>query len=150
MKVVLQRVAHASVKTEQIMNCIDQGYLLLVGIGEETIDEDLAVVAKKIANARLFEDEAGKMNLSIKEVNGSILSISQFTLYADVKKGNRPGFSGAMHPDSAEQMYQSFNQLLVQEGIEVLPGEFGADMAVELLNDGPVTVIYESRQGKIQ
>lgn len=150
MKVVLQRVTNAKVTTDHIDNQIGKGYLLLVGIGSETTEEDLTVVAKKIAGARLFEDEAGKMNRSIKDVEGSILSISQFTLYADVKKGNRPGFSGAMPPERAEEMYQAFNQLLREENIEVLPGEFGADMAVELLNDGPVTIVYESKQGKIQ
>ncbi len=150
MKVVLQRVKRASVKSADIYNEIGNGLLLLVGIGENTVEADLAVMAKKIAHARLFEDADEKMKLSIKETAGEILSISQFTLYADVKKGNRPSFTRAMKPDMARTYYETFNRLLESEGIAVKAGDFGAMMAIELINDGPVTVIYEAAEGKIQ
>lgn len=150
MRVVLQKVKQASVTAENYFQSIDQGYCLLVGIGEQTTDEDLKVMAKKIANTRVFEDEDGKMNLSIKDVGGKILSISQFTLYANVKKGNRPSFTDAMHPDTANKMYETFNQYLSSYDIDVLPGVFGASMDIALINDGPVTIIFESNEGKIQ
>ncbi|WP_414053543.1 D-aminoacyl-tRNA deacylase [Macrococcus equi] len=150
MRVVLQKVKQASVTAENYFQSIDQGYCLLVGIGEQTTDEDLKVMAKKIANTRVFEDEDGKMNLSIKDVGGKILSISQFTLYANVKKGNRPSFTDAMHPDTANKMYETFNEYLSSYDIDVLPGVFGASMDIALINDGPVTIIFESNEGKIQ
>ncbi|TDM04433.1 D-aminoacyl-tRNA deacylase [Macrococcus carouselicus] len=150
MRVVVQRVSRASVTTEAHFEAIEQGYLLLVGIGEDTSEEDLPVMAKKLAAARLFEDNAGKMNLSIRDVAGSILSISQFTLYADVKKGNRPSFTQARQPDEAAKMYEAFNDFLRQEGLVVKTGVFGADMTVELVNDGPVTIVYDSLDGRIQ
>ena len=106
-------------------------------------------MAKKIVNARLFEDDAGKLNLNLQQVEGEILSISQFTLFADVKKGNRPGFSNSMPPDEANQLYEKFNKALNDYGINVQTGEFGTDMEVEIINDGPVTIIYESQDGKI-
>ena len=115
-----------------------------------TTEQDLEVVAKKISQTRIFEDASGKMNLSIHEIGGKILSISQFTLYASVKKGNRPSFTDAMTPDVAKKMYETFNDLLRQYDIEVLPGEFGAMMDIELVNDGPVTIIFESQDGKIK
>ncbi|ULG73519.1 D-aminoacyl-tRNA deacylase [Macrococcus brunensis] len=150
MKVVLQRVSRASVKTDEHFEAIEQGFLLLVGIGEETVEADLTAMAKKISSARLFEDEDGKMNRSIQDVEGSILSISQFTLYADVRKGNRPSFTKARNPAEASKMYDRFNELLRHENLTVKTGMFGADMAIELINDGPVTIIYESQDGKIQ
>ncbi|WP_414046203.1 D-aminoacyl-tRNA deacylase [Macrococcus equi] len=150
MRVVLQKVKQASVTAENYFQSIDQGYCLLVGIGGQTTDEDLKVMAKKIANTRVFEDEDGKMNLSIKDVGGKILSISQFTLYANVKKGNRPSFTDAMHPDTANKMYETFNEYLSSYDIDVLPGVFGASMDIALINDGPVTIIFESNEGKIQ
>lgn len=106
-------------------------------------------LAKKIVNARLFEDNDGKLNLNIQQVEGEILSISQFTLYADVRKGNRPGFSYSMPPEQANEYYEMFNDALRSYGINVLTGEFGTDMLVNIANDGPVTVIYESQDGKI-
>lgn len=150
MKVVLQRVERASVKSENVYNKIDKGFLLLVGISQTTTEQDLEVVAKKISQTRIFEDASGKMNLSIHEIGGKILSISQFTLYASVKKGNRPSFTDAMTPNVAKKMYETFNDLLRQYDIEVLPGEFGAMMDIELVNDGPVTIIFESQDGKIK
>jgi len=150
MKVVLQRVSRASVTTDEHFEKIEQGFLLLVGIGEETVEADLTAMAKKISSARLFEDKDGKMNRSIQDVGGSVLSISQFTLYADVRKGNRPSFTKAKNQAEASDMYDQFNELLRQENLMVKTGSFGADMAVELINDGPVTIIYESLGGKIQ
>lgn len=149
MKIVLQRVKKASVKNNNIHNTIEKGYCLLVGIGKTTTEADIEILAKKITNARLFEDEDGKLNLNIEQVGGSILSISQFTLYADVRKGNRPGFSNSKAPDEAYQMYQLFNDKLKSHGLEVETGEFGTDMEVEIINDGPVTIIYESQDGKV-
>ncbi|KAA1040016.1 D-aminoacyl-tRNA deacylase [Macrococcus equipercicus] len=150
MKVVLQRVKRASVKSAAMYHEIGPGLLLLVGIGEETVEQDVPVMAKKIVQARLFEDHEDKMNLSIKEIGGEILSISQFTLYADVRKGNRPSFTRAMRPDTARAFYESFNRQLAAEGVTVKPGDFGEMMDIELINDGPVTVIYECHEGKIR
>ncbi|TDM13051.1 D-aminoacyl-tRNA deacylase [Macrococcus lamae] len=150
MKVILQRVKRASVKSVNVYHEIGPGFLLLVGIGNDTTDEDLKVMARKIAQTRIFEDDNQKMNLSIKEAEGEILSVSQFTLYADVKKGNRPSFTRAMNPDTAREYYEKFNDYLVQEGITVKPGDFGEMMDIELINDGPVTVIFESFEGKLK
>ncbi|MCU7557161.1 D-aminoacyl-tRNA deacylase [Macrococcus capreoli] len=150
MRVVLQKVKQASVTADNYYQSIEQGFCLFVGIGEHTTEEDLHAVAKKIANTRLFEDDAGKMNLSIHDVKGKILSISQFTLYANVKKGNRPSFTDAKTPDIAEAMYHQFNDLLKSYGIDVLPGAFGESMEIDLINDGPVTILFESIEGKIQ
>ncbi|MCE4956204.1 D-aminoacyl-tRNA deacylase [Macrococcoides caseolyticum] len=150
MRVVLQKVKKASVTAGEYYQSIEMGYCLLVGIGANTTDEDLKVVAKKIANTRIFEDDNGKMNLSIHDVGGQILSISQFTLLANVKKGNRPSFTNAKSPEIAQQMYEKFNDYLRDEGLIVHPGVFGAMMAIELVNDGPVTIIFESAEGKIQ
>lgn len=150
MRVVLQKVKQASVTAGDYFQSIDQGYCLLVGIGENTSEDDLYAVAKKIANTRIFEDEHGKMNLSINDVGGKILSISQFTLYANVKKGNRPSFTDAKSPDVAKEMYEKFNDVLRGHQLEVIPGVFGEMMDIALINDGPVTIIFESVEGKIQ
>lgn len=149
MKIVVQRVKRASVTNSSIHNEIDKGYCLLVGVGQESTEADVEAVAKKIVNARLFEDEAGKLNLNIQQVEGEILSISQFTLYADVKKGNRPGFTNSKNPEEAEILYDKFNEKLREYNIEVKTGQFGTDMEVEIINDGPVTIIYESQDGKV-
>lgn len=149
MKIVVQRVKRASVTNEHIQNKINKGYCLLVGVGKDSTEADVDALAKKIVNARLFEDENGKLNLNVQQVEGKILSISQFTLYADVKKGNRPGFSNSMSPDEANELYEKFNTALRAYGVEVETGEFGTDMEVEIINDGPVTIIYESQDGKI-
>lgn len=150
MKVVLQKVSQAKVTSENIQNEINQGYLLLVGVGESSTYSDAEVLAKKIAKTRIFEDENGKMNLDIHQVNGEILSISQFTIYASVKKGNRPGFSNAKRPDEALKIYAYFNEQLESYNINVKTGEFGAHMDVSLTNDGPITIIFESKEGNIQ
>jgi len=146
MKVVLQRVSQASVTIEeQVVGQINKGFLLLVGICDDDTEADLDYLVKKISQLRVFEDEAGKMNLALGQVNGAILSVSQFTLYASTKKGNRPSFTGAGQPDYAQKMYHLFNQKLAATGITVETGEFGADMQVALVNDGPVTILFDTR-----
>ena len=144
MRVVVQRVKHASCTIEgKIYSKIEQGFLLLVGFTHTDSEKEVKYLAKKIAGLRVFEDENGKMNLSLKQVDGKILSISQFTLYADTKDGNRPAFIKAMNPKDAMDLYQKFNEELRKYDIEVSTGIFGADMKIELLNDGPVTIIYD-------
>ncbi|PNZ72397.1 D-tyrosyl-tRNA(Tyr) deacylase [Mammaliicoccus stepanovicii] len=150
LKVVLQKVSQAKVTTENIENEIEQGFLLLVGVGQTSNYKDAEAIARKIAKTRIFEDSDGKMNLDIHQVNGEILSISQFTIYASVKKGNRPGFTDAMSPDEANKIYQYFNEQLKSHGVNVKTGEFGAHMDVSLINDGPITIIFESKDGIIQ
>lgn len=144
MRVVLQRVSEASISIDnKKVASIEKGYMLLVGIAEEDTKEEADYLAKKISKLRVFEDEEGKMNLDIHQIEGSILSISQFTLLADTKKGNRPSFAKAGRPDMASKLYDYFNEQLRQEGIEVKEGVFGADMLVDIKNDGPVTIIYD-------
>ena len=144
MRVVLQRVNHAAVRIDgETVGQIQKGYLLLVGLAPEDTDEQLDWMVHKIVNLRVFEDENGKLNRALADVNGEILSISQFTLYADVKHGNRPGFSKAAKPEVAAPLYDRFNEKLRQVGVHVETGRFGADMKVELENDGPVTILYE-------
>lgn len=144
MRIVLQRVKHASVSVNnEVIGQIQQGYMLLVGFGPDDNEETLDWMVHKVTNLRVFESEPGKMNLGLKDVNGAILSISQFTLYADVKHGNRPGFSQAAKPALASKLYDQFNAKLRATGIPVETGRFGADMQVDLLNDGPVTILYE-------
>ncbi|HCN61454.1 MULTISPECIES: D-aminoacyl-tRNA deacylase [Mammaliicoccus] len=150
MKVVLQKVSQAKVTSDNTQNAINKGFLLLVGVGEESTYKDAEVLAKKIAKTRIFEDSDGKMNLDIHQVEGEILSISQFTIYASVKKGNRPGFSNAKSPDEALKIYEYFNEQLEAYNIKVKTGEFGAHMEVALTNDGPITIIFESKDGNIQ
>ncbi|MGW7903717.1 D-aminoacyl-tRNA deacylase [Staphylococcus xylosus] len=149
MRIVVQRVREASVSNDSIENKINKGYCLLVGVGKTSTEADIATLAKKILNARLFEDEDGKLNLNLQQIGGEILSISQFTLYADVRKGNRPGFTQSMPPERANELYEKLNETLHSYGINVLTGEFGTDMLVNIANDGPVTIIYESQDGKI-
>lgn len=147
MKVVVQRVSEASVTIDgQIHGKIDKGFLLLVGIQDSDNEDIVRKMADKIARMRIFVDENDKMNLSLSQVNGDILSISQFTLYADCKKGNRPSFSLAGKPEHAKKMYLYFNEYLRSLGIKVEEGIFGADMKVRLLNDGPVTIILDSNE----
>ncbi len=147
MKVVVQRVSEASVTIDgQIHGKIDKGFLLLVGIQDSDSEEVVRKMADKIARMRIFVDKNDKMNLSLSQVNGDILSISQFTLYADCKKGNRPSFSLAGKPEHAKKMYLYFNEYLRSLGIRVEEGIFGADMKVRLLNDGPVTIILDSNE----
>ncbi|HEL0026071.1 TPA: D-tyrosyl-tRNA(Tyr) deacylase [Streptococcus equi subsp. zooepidemicus] len=145
MKIVIQRVKEASVSIDgKIAGAIDQGLLLLVGIGSDDQAEDIDYAVRKISHMRIFSDSEGKMNRSIQDIKGSILSISQFTLYADTKKGNRPAFTGAAKPDKASQLYNSFNDHL-EELVPVQRGVFGADMQVSLINDGPVTIILDTK-----
>ena len=146
MKVVLQRVAHASVTVdEKVIGKIQRGFLLLVGVTHDDVIEDMEYLVRKIVQMRIFEDEEGKLNRSIQDIGGEILSVSQFTLYADTKKGNRPSFSKAAPGDVALEMFEQFNSLLRDTGIPVETGQFGADMKVELLNDGPVTILLDSK-----
>lgn len=146
MRVVLQRVAHAGVKVDgKVTGAIENGLLVLVGIAPEDNEAVLRTVAEKIVGLRIFEDSEGKMNLSVKDVNGRMLVISQFTLYADCKKGRRPSFTNAAGGQIAKELYERFVAIceeLMESRVET--GIFGADMKVELLNDGPVTIVIDS------
>jgi D-aminoacyl-tRNA deacylase len=145
MRIVVQRSKEASVTVnEKVVGEISKGVVLLVGITHDDTETDAAYLADKIVNLRIFEDENDKMNLSLLDVGGSILSVSQFTLYGDCRKGRRPNFMAAAKPDYALSLYLHFNELLEQKGIHVETGEFGAMMNVSLNNDGPVTFILES------
>lgn len=149
MRVVLQRARQASVTVDdKCTGAIEYGYVLLVGITHTDTEADAAYVAKKIAGLRLFEDANGKMNQSIHEVGGSILSISQFTLYGDVSKGRRPSFIEAARPEQAKPLWEAFNRFLEEEGLHVETGVFGSMMDVQFVNDGPVTLIVESKKEK--
>ena len=144
MKVILQKVKKASVSVDgKIVGEIDKGYCLLVGVHKESTEADAKYLAKKIVEARLFEDENEKLNLGLKDVNGSILSVSQFTLYADTKKGKRPSFTNAASAEEANELYNRFNDYLREENIKVETGIFQTMMEVNIINDGPVTIIYE-------
>ncbi|MCD9025668.1 D-aminoacyl-tRNA deacylase [Cohnella silvisoli] len=148
MKVVLQRVSEARVTVDgEVMGEIGKGLMLLVGIGQEDEESDWVWMADKLTGLRIFEDEAGKMNLSVEDVNGAILSVSQFTLYGDCRKGKRPNFMAAAKPELAESLYDRFNERLRERGLLVETGRFGAMMDVFLVNDGPVTLILDSRNG---
>lgn len=144
MKIILQKVKKASVSVDnKVVGSIDKGYCLLVGVHKESTEEDAKYLAKKISQARLFEDENDKINLSLKDVGGSILSVSQFTLYADTKKGNRPSFTSAAGAEKANELYEKFNEYLREEGVKVETGIFQTMMEVNIVNDGPVTIVYE-------
>ena len=144
MKVILQKVKKASVSVDgKVVGEIDKGYCLLVGVHKESTEADAKYLAKKIVEARLFEDENEKLNLGLKDVNGSILSVSQFTLYADTKKGKRPSFTNAASAEEANELYNKFNEYLREEEIKVETGIFQTMMEVNIINDGPVTIIYE-------
>ncbi len=144
MKIVLQRVSRASVTVDgTVCGKIDKGYLVLLGVGEGDTEADCRRLADKIMNLRIFADENDKINLSLDAVGGSLLVVSQFTLYADCRKGNRPNFIQAGKPDLAESLYNYFVEYCREKGRHVETGIFGADMKVELLNDGPFTVILE-------
>ncbi|MFC5713519.1 D-aminoacyl-tRNA deacylase [Thalassorhabdus alkalitolerans] len=145
MRVVIQRVSYGKVTVEnEVIGSIGKGIVALVGITHEDTEQDADWTAEKIANLRIFEDEGGKMNRSLLDQNGEVLSVSQFTLYGDCKKGRRPNFMSAAKPDHAVTIYEHFNDSLREKGIKVETGEFGAMMDVELNNDGPVTLIIEN------
>lgn len=147
MRVVLQRVSQASVTIDQtVVGKINRGFLLLVGICDDDTEADLDYLVKKISQLRVFEDQNGKMNLALAQVDGAILSVSQFTLFANTKKGNRPSFTAAGQPDVAKRLYEQFNQKLAATGIDVTTGTFGADMQVALVNDGPVTILFDTKE----
>lgn len=144
MKVVLQRVGAASVTVEgETVGSCGRGLLLLVGIGPEDDVQTLAWMAKKVVGLRIFPDEQGRMNHDVRDVGGGVLAVSQFTLYGDCRKGRRPSFVGAAPPELASPLYDRFCELLEAEGVPVGRGLFGADMQVDLQNDGPVTLILE-------
>ena len=145
MKLVIQRVKRASVSIDgQVYSQIQDGLLLLVGVGPEDDQKDLEYAVRKVTQMRIFSDEEGKMNLSVKDIQGEILSVSQFTLFGQTKKGNRPAFIGAANPEMASQLYDDFNDLLEKE-VPVKRGIFAAEMAIELINDGPVTIILNTK-----
>lgn len=147
MRIVLQRTKEASVKVnDETIGKIDFGYTLLVGITHDDTIEDVNYLANKIVHLRIFEDEEGKMNRSLLDVGGQILSVSQFTLYGNCEKGRRPNFIDAAKPDMAESLYNEFNKALNAYGVHVETGKFGAMMEIELINDGPVTFILESKK----
>jgi D-tyrosyl-tRNA(Tyr) deacylase len=151
MRVIIQRVREASVSVDQrIVGSIDKGFVLLVGFTHNDDLEDLTYMLKKIKFIRLFDDNNGIMNIDINDIGGSILSISQFTLYADANKGRRPSYEKAMKYSEAEVLYNKFNDMLIAEDFKVEKGIFGADMKVSLINDGPVTIILDSKEGKYE
>lgn len=146
MRAVVQRVTNADVKIDRRVNGkIDDGLLVLLGVGNGDTEEDMKYIADKIIKLRIFSDENDKMNLSLEDVGGSMLVISQFTLYGDCSHGRRPYFGNAMEPVSANEMYEKFVAYIREQGIHTETGEFGADMKVSLTNDGPVTIILESK-----
>ncbi|MBM7712730.1 D-aminoacyl-tRNA deacylase [Enterococcus xiangfangensis] len=146
MRAVIQRVSQANVSIdEQVIGKIDRGFMILLGIHEEDTEADADYLIRKIPLLRVFEDAEGKMNQSLQDVEGSVLSVSQFTLYADTKKGNRPSFVKAARPETAIPLYEYFNEGLRQAGLTVKTGKFGGDMDVALVNDGPVTILFDTR-----
>ena len=150
MRAVVQRVTNADVKIDGRVNGkIDDGLLVLLGVGNGDTEEDMKYIADKIIKLRIFSDENDKMNLSLEDVGGSMLVISQFTLYGDCSHGRRPYFGNAMEPVSANEMYEKFVAYIREQGIHTETGEFGADMKVSLENDGPFTIVLDSRDFKL-
>ena len=144
MRALIQRVSHGAVTIDGATKAeIDLGLVILLGVGPEDGEEQAAYLAEKIANLRIFEDEAGKMNLSLLDTGGSAIVVSQFTLYADTAKGRRPSFVGAAPPEQAAPLVERFAELLREQGVPTQTGEFGAHMQIELVNDGPVTIWLE-------
>lgn len=147
MRAVIQRVEQASVSVEnEVLGSIDKGFLVLLGVSDSDTEADLDYMIKKITNMRIFKDENDKMNLALKDVDGQLLIVSQFTLFADTKKGNRPSFIEAGAPDFSKKMYLEFIRRCRALGFKTQEGEFGADMKISLINDGPVTITLDSIQ----
>jgi len=147
MRSVVQRVNYASVKVDgEIIGKIEKGLLVLLGVCDEDTEKDMIYMADKITGLRIFEDEDEKMNLSVEDIGGELLVVSQFTLFGDCRKGKRPSFSSAGRPDYANEMYEKFVAYLKEKGFKTETGKFGADMKVELLNDGPVTLMIDSKK----
>lgn len=147
MRAVIQRVTKADVKIDgEVKGIIDNGFMVLLGVGKNDTVEDIKYIADKIINLRIFSDENDRMNLSLADVGGSMLVISQFTLYGDCSHGRRPYFGDAMEPDGANKMYEDFVAYIRNKGIHTETGEFGADMKVSLTNDGPVTIVIDSQK----
>ena len=146
MKAVIQRVKQASVCVDgETIGAVGQGYLVLLGVMDGDTTHEADVLASKVALLRVFEDENGKMNRSVLDIDGEILVVSQFTLCADVRKGNRPSFTPSAKPEDADRLYEYFMQKLTEQGVrKVAHGQFGADMKVSLLNDGPVTILFDT------
>lgn len=147
MKFVIQRVTNASVEVNhEVISAINKGFLVLIGVSNDDTTEIADKLIKKLVGLRIFEDENGKTNLALKDVNGELLLVSQFTLYADCKKGNRPSFIKAGNPELANQLYEYIIEACKKEIPVVQTGEFGADMKISLLNDGPFTIILDSNE----
>ena len=145
MKAVIQRVKHASVEVEgKIVGSCEEGFLVLLGVAEGDTEREAEMLCRKIVNLRIFEDDAGKMNRSLLDIDGEMLVVSQFTLLANYRHGNRPDFMASAKPDEANRLYEYFKSLVKKEIRRVESGIFGADMKVELLNDGPVTIVMDS------
>ena len=147
MRAVIQRVSQAEVKVDnQIIGKINAGLLILLGVEKQDSDEDLRYLYEKITNLRIFEDKQGKMNLSIRDIQGQLLVVSQFTLYADCRKGRRPSFENAASPETARMYYENFVELAKEDGFKTETGQFQAHMSVMLYNDGPVTIMLDSKK----
>lgn len=147
MRAVVQRVSEANVKVDgNIVGEIDKGLLVFLGVGEDDNNDDLEYMVGKILGLRIFEDENGKMNLSLEDIHGELLIVSQFTLYGDVRKGRRPSFSTSADPKIAENIYEQFIKKCKEKGIKTEKGIFGADMEVRLTNQGPVTILIDSKK----
>jgi D-tyrosyl-tRNA(Tyr) deacylase len=147
MRAVIQRVSHASVVVDkETVGAIDQGLMVLLGVAQGDTPKDTVYLADKTAGLRIFEDEGGKMNLSVEDIDGDILVVSQFTLLGDCRKGRRPGFTEAAPPELADTLYEEYVDALRKRGINVATGVFRADMQVALVNDGPVTIMLDSRK----
>lgn len=147
MRAIVQRVLNSSVSVDgEVVGEINAGFNVLVGIGKEDTIEDLKYIRDKVINLRVFHDEDEKMNLSLKDVNGELLLISQFTLYGDCRKGRRPNFMDALGGEEAKKLFDTFVDMCKEEGIRVETGIFGADMKVSILNDGPVTIMLDSKR----